>query len=194
MPTADLSNRAPTLTIRWDASVVGITGEELVQMLDRGTPRILVDGGRGHRPDMMESSIGIMPYMMQPDDHRIVAETLVKYLKNPGVHENPPVDSGPNADLSGTWDAHVRYNVGEGYQLWAISQSGTGLTGMQKGEFFSAALKGTVQGSHVMLHSNMVADGQEFPWTFTGVLKGTVLSGDVNMGEYGKAVFTATRA
>src|SRR5258708_9603152 len=78
MPDEDLSNRAPTLTIHWDASKVGITGTELVEKLDKGTPRILVAGGHGSRPDKMASSLGIMPYMMQPGDYKIVAETASK--------------------------------------------------------------------------------------------------------------------
>src|ERR1700753_3556516 len=65
MPDADLSNRAPTLSIKWDAAKVGITGTELVEKLDKGTPRILVEGGHGTRPDKMEWAIGVMPYMMR---------------------------------------------------------------------------------------------------------------------------------
>ena len=63
MPDEDLSNRAPTLSVQWDGQKVGVTGKELVGMLDKGSPRILVMGGEGHRPDKMQSSIEIMPYM-----------------------------------------------------------------------------------------------------------------------------------
>lgn len=192
MPTEDLSNRAPTLSIHWDAAQVGITGEELVEKLDQGSPRILVLGGTGRRPEMA-SSIGIMPYMMQPDDHRIVAETLVKYLRNPGHYENPSVDDGVMANLAGTWHVVVRYGLGEGHQQWTLAQDGSVLSGDQKGELFAATLRGSVQGSHVSLHSVMAANGQEFPWRFNGVVSGSTLAGDVDMGEYGKAGFTATR-
>jgi seryl-tRNA(Sec) selenium transferase len=99
MPDADLSNRAPTLAIHWDAAKVGITGTELVEKLDKGTPRILVAGGHGSRPDKMASSLGIMPYMMQPGDYKIVAETISKYMRNPGHYENPPVYTGPPPTL-----------------------------------------------------------------------------------------------
>src|ERR1700678_1866384 len=109
MPDEDLSNRAPVLTIHWDAAKVGITGTELVEKLDKGTPRILVAGGHGSRPDNMASSLGIMPYMMQPGDDKIVAETISKYLRNPGHYENPPVYTGTTADLAGTWNVSLQY-------------------------------------------------------------------------------------
>src|SRR6202012_5205076 len=95
--------------IDWDGAQVGITGAELVEKLDRGTPRILVAGGRGRRPDQMESSIEIMPYMMQPEDHKIIAEVLSKYLRNPGHDDNPPIDDGAPASLAGTWHVTIRY-------------------------------------------------------------------------------------
>jgi seryl-tRNA(Sec) selenium transferase len=194
MPTGDLSNRAPTLRIDWDGAQVGITGAELVEKLDRGTPRILVAGGRGRRPDQMESSIEIMPYMMQPEDHKIIAEVLSRYLRNPGHYDNPPVDDGAPASLAGTWHVTIRYAAGEGHQLWTLTQEGTSLAGDQRGELFAASLQGTVQGSHATAHSTMTTSGQEFRWTFTGVVDGTTYAGDVDMGEYGTATFTAARA
>ena len=83
-PDKDLSNRALVMTIQWDAAKVGITGSELVAKLDKGTPRIFVVGGTGRRPDVVASSIGIMPYMMQPGDAQIVANALSAILRNPG--------------------------------------------------------------------------------------------------------------
>ena len=42
-----LSNRATRLRIKWDASEVGITGNELEKRLNDGTPRIMVELRRG---------------------------------------------------------------------------------------------------------------------------------------------------
>ena len=194
MPDEDLSNRAPTLSIHWDAAKVGITGTELVDKLDKGTPRILVTGGLGRRPDMMNSSIGIMPYMMQPGDYKIVADTLSKYLRNPGHFDNPPVYTGPTANLSGTWNVTIKYTRGTGHQQFVLQQTDTSVSGDQKGEIFNASLSGKVQADHVSLSSVMHANGYQVPYTFTGVVNGNTLSGDVRMGEYGVATFQATKA
>jgi hypothetical protein len=40
----------------------------------------------------------------------------------------------------------------------------------------------------------MHANGYQVPYTFTGVVNGNTLAGDVRMGEYGAATFHATKA
>jgi uncharacterized pyridoxal phosphate-dependent enzyme len=194
MPDADLSNRAPTLTIQWDAAKVGITGTELVEKLDKGTPRILVAGGHGSRPDKMGSSLGIMPYMMQPGDYKVVAETISKYMRNPGHYENPPVYSGATANLAGTWNVTIHYVRGVGEQQFILQQEGSKLSGEQKGEIFNATFEGKVDADHVTLTSVMPANGYQVNFVFTGVVAGNHLSGDVKLGEYGAATFSATKA
>ncbi len=194
MPTDDLSNRAPTIRIEWDAAQVGITGTELVKKLDEGTPRILVVGGQGRRPDAMKSSVGVMPYMMQPGDHKIVADALSKHLRNPGTFTNPATSSAPDANVAGAWNVTIDYSVGKGSQKLTLQQSGTAVTGSQAGEIFSAELRGKVQGDHVELRSSMPANGSTINFTFSGKVSGNNYSGDVNLGEYGFAKFTAVKA
>jgi uncharacterized pyridoxal phosphate-dependent enzyme len=194
MPDEDLSNRAPTLSVHWDAAKVGITGTELVAKLDKGTPRILVAGGQGSRPDMMDSSIGIMPYMMQPGDYKVVAETISKYLRNPGHYENPPAYTGATANLAGTWNVLIHYVRGVGEQQFILQQDGDKLSGEQKGEIFNTVFQGKVDADHATLTSVMPANGYQVNFVFTGVVTGDHFSGDVKLGEYGPATFSATRA
>lgn len=193
MPDQDLSNRAPTLSIKWDAAQVGITGSELVEKLDAGTPRILVTGGTGRRPDMMASSIGIMPYMMQPGDFKIVADALSHHLRNPGHFNNPPVPTGPTASLAGVWKVTIQYSLGIGHQQFNLQQDGTAVSGHQQGQIYSADLRGLVTGNQAQLHSTMQANGQQVTFNFNGIISGNNFSGDVNLGEYGKATFSATK-
>jgi seryl-tRNA(Sec) selenium transferase len=194
MPGDDLSNRAPTLEIHWDAAKVGITGTELVASLDKGTPRILVSGGQGHRPDIMQSSVGIMPYMMQPGDYKVVGDAISKHLRAPGQFDNPPVHTGSTANLSGTWNVAISYVSGVGHQQFVLQQNGAFVSGDQKGEIFNATFKGKVDADHVVLMSVMHANGYQVPFTFLGVVSGNHFSGDVKLGEYGAATFKATRA
>ncbi|SFS10442.1 uncharacterized pyridoxal phosphate-dependent enzyme [Granulicella pectinivorans] len=192
--TADLSNRAPTLTVSWDAAKVGITGTELVAMLDKGSPRILVMGGSGTRPDHMHSSFEIMPYMMEPGDYKIVAEFVSKYLRNPGHFENPVVPTGPTASLAGTWAVEITYLRGTAQQQFILEQKGTAITGTQHGELYTTELHGKVTADHVQLMSAMNISGSTVPYTFTGVASGSTITGDVKLGEYGAATFRATKA
>ena len=194
MPGDDLSNRAPTIKLRWDAAKAGITGSELVAKLDAGTPRILVMGGSGKRPNDMSSSIEIMPYMMQPGDYKVVADALAQTFRNPGHFENPPLPAGPLAQMAGTWNVTIHYDRGVGHQQFMLQQSGTSLSGNQKGEIFNATLHGTVEADHVTLSSTMKQNGSQVPFNFTGVAAEGTFSGAVKMGEYGAANFTATKA
>ena len=193
MPGDDLSNRAPTITLRWDGAKAGITGSELVAKLDAGTPRIFVMGGSGKRPNTMTSSIAIMPYMMQPGDDKLVADALSQIFRNPGHFDDPAVPTGPTAQLAGTWNVTIDYGRGIGHQQFLLQQSGTTLSGNQEGEVFNASLHGSVEADHVTLSSVMRQNGSDVQFNFTGVATGATLSGAVKMGEYGTASFTATK-
>jgi uncharacterized pyridoxal phosphate-dependent enzyme len=193
MPSTDLSNRAPVLTIRWDAAAVGITGEELVEKLDKGTPRIAVGGGEGRRPDAMNSSIEIMPYMMAPGDAEIVAATIGRYLRHPGQIPQVPEYSGAAASVAGTWSVTIQYVRGIGHQQLVLQQDGKTVSGEQKGEIFQAKLHGDVQADRVTLRSLMRPPGYYLPYMFKGVVSGNTFSGEVAMGEYGNGTFVATR-
>jgi hypothetical protein len=188
----DLSNRAPRLRISWDADRLGITGTEVVARLDAGTPRILLNGS-GTRPDHMASSLSIMPYMMDPGEEVIIADAIHAALTNPGTHASPVMPSGPPARLAGNWLVTVQYARGAGRQHFTITQDGGTLNGQHKGEIYQGDLSGTVHGDQVVLKSRMPVGGNAIAWTFTGTASGNILSGDVDMGEYGPASFTAHR-
>lgn len=193
-PDADLSNRAPVLSIKWDAGQVGITGSELVDVLDKGSPRILVMGGQGRRPDEMQSSISIMPYMMQPGDYKVVAEAVSQHLRNPGHFSNPPSYSGPAAQVAGTWNVTVQYTRGVGHQQLTLQQNGSDLQGELKGEIFNAPVRGHVNADHVTLQSTFHGYASAVPYNFSGVARAGNMKGDLKLGEYGSATFTAARA
>ncbi len=190
----DLSNKATRLRVKWDANVLKITGPELVAKLDAGTPRILIDAGSGRRPDQMASSVVIMPYMMHPGDDRTIADAIYAGLTNPGHYDNPVLPAVRPRSLAGDWAVTIQYLRGQGEQKFTLEQSGSEVTGMQHGEFYSGKLQGQVHGDHVELRSSMDVPGNAIRWTFTGTASGNRMSGAVNMGEYGPAKWTAVRA
>ncbi|HET7086748.1 MAG TPA: twin-arginine translocation signal domain-containing protein [Rhizomicrobium sp.] len=191
---SDLSNKATRLRVKWDANVLKITGSELVAKLDAGSPRILIDGGSGRRPDQMASSVTIMPYMLDPGESEIIGNAIYAALTNPGHYDNPVLPSGAPASLAGTWAVTVEYLHGHGEQKLVVEQSGGTVNGMHLGELYSGKLQGQVHGDHVELHTVMEVPGNAIHWVFTGSAQGNRMSGTVNMGEYGGASFTAVRA
>jgi uncharacterized pyridoxal phosphate-dependent enzyme len=189
-----LSNRATRLRIRWDAAQLGITGTEVEKRLNDGTPRIMVEPATGRRPDMMASSITLMPYMMDPGEDRILADAIFNVLSNPGHNPNPVLPSGTPAAMAGTWAVTIKYPCGMGEQHFALKQDGNNLTGDHKGEIYNGTVQGQIHGDQLVLRSNMVVPGNGIHWTFEGTVHGTSASGNVNMGEYGPATWTATKA
>ena len=189
-----LSNRAVRLRISWDAATVGITGTEMEAKLGAGTPRIMVEPATGQRPDAMASTLTLMPYMMDKGEDRILADALYKAFTNPGHYSDPVVPGGPPAAVAGTWAVSIQYVRGVGEQHFVLHQDGGAVTGDQKGAIYNATLHGKVQGDQVELHSVMPVSGNRIVWTFKGTVRGNAISGDVDMGEFGPAAWTATRA
>jgi len=190
----DLSNKSPRLRIHWDASVLKITGTEMVARLDAGTPRIIIDGGVGRRPDMMKSSVTIMPYMMDPGEDRIIANALYEGLTKPGQYEDPVVPSGTPAPVQGMWAVTIQYLRGIGEQKFSLEQNGNDISGVHKGEIYNGTIKGRIHANQIELRSNMDVPGNGIPWNFKGVVQGNDIAGTVNMGEYGNATWKATHA
>jgi uncharacterized pyridoxal phosphate-dependent enzyme len=189
----DLSNKAVQLRVKWDASVIGITGPELAARLDAGTPRILINAGAGRRPDQMASSVTIMPYMMDPGEDRIIAEAMHAAMTNPGHYENPVVPTGAPAAIGGSWAVTIQYLRGQGMQKFTLQQSDNSVSGTQQGEHYAGQLRGEVHGDKVELRAVMDVPGNPIHWTFNGTVAGGSMSGAANMGEYGPATWTATR-
>jgi len=189
----DLSNKAPQLRIHWDATQLKITGTELEARLDAGRPRILVDSGTGVRPNRMESSVTIMPYMMDSGEERIVADAIFEGLTRPGHYENPVVPAGEPAQVHGNWTVAIKYSRGTGEQHFKLEQIGNDLTGAQQGELYKTAIQGSVHVNQIELRSAMSVSGNAIPWTFKGEVQGNEMAGTVNLGEYGEAAWHANR-
>lgn len=190
----DLSNHAPNLLIHWDANALKITGTELAQTLDAGSPRIQFASSSGTRPKMMKSSLTIMPYMMMPGDDKIVAEAIYAALSHPPAFPAPVPPSGAPASIGGIWDVTVTYLRGTGHQRFLLEQEGESLKGAHQGAIYQGNLKGEIAANQVSLHSALPVGGNEIHYSFSGVVEGDTMSGDVTLGEYGKAKWSATRS
>jgi L-seryl-tRNA(Ser) seleniumtransferase len=190
----DLSNHAPELRIKWDASAVGITGKEVEDALFKGKPRIILAGSTGVRPDNMASSVTIMPYMMMPDDHKIAAVALQKILAHPPAMQDPMHPSGTPASIEGKWDVQIDYVYGSSRHSLTIAQSGHDLSGTHAGETLSGGLHGKVYANEVSFHSSHKIQGTSLWYGFRGTVDGTSMTGTVELGEYGEARWKAVRA
>jgi hypothetical protein len=190
-PVAGLSNRMPVLQVRWDRTKLGTTGEAVAKLLFESEPRISVFPARGAAADPSETGLTIGPYMMAPGDEKVVAERLFVVLSRPPRVEEKPT-APPAADLTGSWDVRIEYAAGVSTHHLYVRQRGNDLDGTHQGDFVSRDLRGTIDGGSVRIRSSW-EQGDSLNYTFSGTVSGDEMSGDVSLGEYLDARFTARR-
>ena len=188
-----LSNRTPSLHIQWDASQLGITGQEVSKLLLDTEPRIALGGASGARPDRMKSSVTVTPWMMMPGDDKIVAARICSVLQDHPSFANPPVPQGVTGAVGGQWLATLTFARGSANHRLVFEQQGGKLVGTHYGEFGSGDLAGSVTANEVHFRSSQQIEGQRLSYEFTGTVDGDKMSGALNMGEYGTMEWSAVR-
>ncbi|WP_419992909.1 aminotransferase class V-fold PLP-dependent enzyme [Streptomyces boninensis] len=186
-----LSNRTPTLNLLWDAEKAGVLGQTIVDALWEGSPRIAINAASGDDP--AQSGVAVTPYMLEPGNDKTIADAVVKLLKDPPPAPEPP--KPPTVDASGTWELEITYTAGtsSAHEL-KLSQDGAKITGTHRGDFVSRDATGSVSGAEVTVRSNYGEEhGDSLSFTFTGTLDGDRISGKVDMGEYLKGSWKATK-
>ena len=188
-----LSNLTPSLVIEWDAEQLGITGQEVSKLLLDTEPRIVLGGQTGVRPDRMKSSVTVTPWMMMPGHDKVVADRLCAVLTRHPKFENPPVPQGALAEVAGQWQVAMQFARGVAEHTLIFEQKGQNLLGTHQGEWISGDLTGSITANRIHFHSSQRIEGQLLSYEFAGTVEGDKMSGDVNMGEYGMARWTAER-
>ena len=187
-----LSNVSPEVVITWDADVLNITGAEMADELGKNKPRIAVASGGGRGKDSNINGIAVTTIGMQAGEEKIAANRIYEVLtakRSPIIKEM----KAPIANLSGTWDVDVKfYNSQDKHKLF-IEQDGNWIKGTHQGGFAVNDMAGSIEGDMVKLQSSVRLIGDSIIYTFTGTLSGDKLSGNLFMGEYRSAKFTATK-
>jgi uncharacterized pyridoxal phosphate-dependent enzyme len=189
--TKELSNRTPSLTIRWDRKRLGISGADLARHLLDTEPRIATPGGRD-RGD--EASISITPYQMAAGEEKIVAEKIYAALSKAPRAAAAPAVAPAASDVSGQWDVQIEYLASASTHTLHLKQAGNRLEGLHQGDFVSRDLAGTIEGHAVQISSSYTErHGDALSFRFTGTVDGDTMAGTLDMGEYLTAKWTARR-
>lgn len=191
-PTS-LSNNAPQLEISWDPEKFGIGGEDVESLLWRTEPRIALAWGRGSAGgNDGNCSVGIMPWMMQPGNAETVGNRLRQVLESPPRLESETQE--PPISVAGTWEVKVDYRVAPAVHTFSVAQEGHDLKGLHLGERLQGRLLGRVNGDRVMIRSSQRHEGSSIHFRFEGHVSGDRMQGEVSLGEYGQASWTAVKA
>ncbi len=187
-----LSNRSPRLVIKWDAARRGITGEEVERRLWDGDPRIILGGGAGNWRSGGESSVTIMPWQMQPGDAKVIAEALWLTL---GLERGltAPDPAAASADAGGVWEVEIDYTLAPARHRFFLEQDGADIVGRHEGDRTGSDITGWVERDRVRLKSRHRWEGAAFGFEFDGVVRGDSMKGEVDLGEYFSAKWTARR-
>jgi D-glucosaminate-6-phosphate ammonia-lyase len=189
---SQLSNVSPEMVITWDADVLNITGVEMADELAKNKPRIAVASGGGRGRDSSINGIAVTTIGMQPGEEKIVADRIYEVLT---AKRNPISKTlkAPLANLSGSWDVDVQFYNGQGKHKLFIEQDGNWIKGTHQSGFASNTMAGTIEGNEVKLSSSVRLVGDSINYTFIGTLSGDKLSGEIFMGEYRSAKFSAVK-
>lgn len=186
-----LSNKTPSLRVRWDRARLGIAGDAVARALLEGEPRIALTAAGGGDPAL--TGVSVTPYMMAAGEEAIVADRLHAVLTKPPAAAAKPA-APPAGDLSGAWDVQIQFAAGTARHALQLRQRGSEIDGAHQGDFITRELTGEIDGAAVRLRSFIgEASGDSLSFVFTGTLAGDELSGALDMGEYLGATWTARR-
>ncbi len=177
-----LSNRSPSLTISWDPAKFHVTGFDIAEELGRSNPRVALSGRDG--ADGL-SAVSIKTGQMQAGEEKIVADRLYAALSK---KRSPKA-----ANLTGKWDVNVQFFSSTSLHSFNLDQDGNWLSGTHKGDLDTRDVSGTIDGNVMKLASRIPLIGDNVTYLFSGTVAGDTISGDIHLGEYRTAKFTAKR-
>jgi len=187
-----LSNVSPEMVITWDPDILNITGVEMAEELGKNKPRIAVasGGGRGNDPNI--NGIAVTTIGMQPGEEKIAADRIYNVLTLKREPKSSAMKA-PIANISGSWDVDVNFYSSQAKHRLFIEQEGNWIKGTHQGGFAVNAMVGSVEGDQIKLSSSVRLVGDSITYTFSGTVSGDKLSGDIFMGEYRSAKFSAIK-
>ena len=185
----ELSNKHPTLRIFWDPAKFHVTGYEVAEELGSTRPRVAIgsrdesDGG---------TSIDIVSSHMQEGEEKIVADRVFEVLSR---KRSPKSDvmAAPAVNLSGLWDVDVKFFSSIIRHTINIQQDGNWINGTHKSQFDERNIAGTLEANQLKLSSTMQRPGDRITFYFSGTVSADKMSGNIHMGEYRTAEFTAVK-
>ena len=183
-----LSNKSPVLHVSWDPARLNLTGEELAEEVGRSAPRIAI--GSMQRDGM--TGVQITTGQMQPGNAEVVGDRLRAALSK--KRAPAPALAAPVMPLHGQWDVAMQFLSGSGKHRFQLTQDGNWLQGNYHGTWAVMDAEGFADGEVFRLKCSYRKPGNQLVYIFVGRCQDGRIEGDVHLGEYRTARFTATRS
>jgi L-seryl-tRNA(Ser) seleniumtransferase len=191
------TNRSPSVVVRWTSAAIGLTGQDVVRLLDAGEPRILINAGGGGGAGQTlpgDTGVSLVPSTMAAGDEQIVADRLYAVLSGRHTLAEMPAPRTPATDVSGQWAVTINYAASTSTHDVVLLQSGSRLTGSHRGNYVTRDVQGTIAGDSVSFGSTVTErTGDSLVYRFSGTVRDEAMSGTLDMGEYLTATWSAVR-
>lgn len=176
----------PTMNIGWDPERIGLTAGELHDILLSGEPAIQTHAaGDGH-------VFRLRPVALKPDEYKVVAQRLEEAFRNAPKPKKRSL-AKPKEDVSGRWDVHVKFAVGEARHVVFLEASGARITGTHVGSITRGPVEGLIDGGEIRFSSVLPIEGSKLGYKFSGKVSSGRMEGELDLGEYPNGTFTAVR-
>jgi uncharacterized pyridoxal phosphate-dependent enzyme len=177
----------PVLELTWDPQQVGMTAEEVGYQLLEGKPRIMSHAeGSGY-------SFVIRPVAMKDGEYRVVAERLREVFSSAPKWHPPKALRAPSVDPAGRWEVSIEFTGGAARHQLHLETNANQVRGIHVGRIAKGELVGTIDGEEISLRSSLPYEGSRLNYEFRGSVQGSQIAGEVSVGEYGRARWSATR-
>lgn len=177
----------PTMMVEWEPDRVGITAGEIYGQLMDGEPRIQSHAsGEGY-------SFRVRPPAMRTGEAARAGARIAEVLANAPRGGARKTLAAPVADITGRWEVDVEYTLGKARHRLFLEMHGNRLEGTHAGRRLQGALSGTVDGDRVRMRSSLPIEGTRVGFAFDGQAGEESMQGQVSLGEYGQARWTARR-
>ncbi|MBV8071510.1 MAG: Cys/Met metabolism pyridoxal-phosphate-dependent protein [Acidobacteriaceae bacterium] len=194
--TKELSNQSPVLNIRWDTEKIGVSGSEVEHTLFTTEPRVTLFGRggrrRGQETPANQTGVSITAYMMCTGDEKVVADRLRSILSSAVGTKLARDTSSASSQIAGEWTVSIEFAASRANHVLYLQQDGSAITGTHQGDFLSRDLTGSLHGDKITMTSSIGEQhGAALTYTFTGTVSQDGMGGDLSLGEYRSAKWTA---
>ena len=123
---------------------------------------------------------------IRPDVKKNIVDRAAKEGRA-GRHLHWPINMLTQGDIE------VQYALSTSQHSFMIEQDGNWIQGTHKGNHDTKNMVGTIAGNELRIRSTIPIVGKIIIYLFSGKVNGDIISGDIQMGEYLTAKFTARR-
>ena len=113
--------------------------------------------------------------------------TGTRAAQAPPAQQDKPVET-----MTGTWAFEVQHSAGTSTPTVTITQSGEKLSGKYVGSYGEADLVGSIKGAEFTFTVEIGTE-QKVKAVYTGTVSGSLVKGNVTLGELGEGTFTGKR-